>query len=54
MLDGYRCPFRVASTTVVSRRESRGFDAESGRSGPKLGESVAKQTTQRDKRLKKA
>ena len=43
-----------ASPTVVSMRERRGFDSERGRSGPKLGESVAKQTTQRDTKLEKA
>src|SRR5215471_2575019 len=34
----------LSNPTVVSMRERRGFDAERGRSGPKLGESAAKQT----------
>ncbi len=42
------------SPTVVSKRERRGFDAESGKSEPKLGESVAKPTMQHDTRLKEA
>jgi hypothetical protein len=40
--------------TVVSKKERHGFDAERGRSRPKLGGCVAKQTMQRDKGLKEA
>src|SRR5215469_13603348 len=42
------------STTVVSRRENRGYEVGNGRNGPKLDGSVAKETMQCDKELKEA
>jgi hypothetical protein len=48
------CLLVQSSPTVVSKKERHGFDAERGKSRPKLGGCVAKQTMQRDKGLKEA